>query len=74
MDTEPMVPIGFDIAWTTMVAVWAILTITALVPVLRPDHDRWGEKFWWSALIVALPVVGALAWFASVANRRRLVR
>jgi len=42
MDTEPMVPIGFDIAWTTMVAVWAILTITALVPVLRPDHDRWG--------------------------------
>ena len=67
---EPMVPIGFDIAWTAMVAAWAILTITALVSVFRADHDRWGGKFWWSALVVALPIFGALAWFAFGARRQ----
>ncbi|MFD1813767.1 PLD nuclease N-terminal domain-containing protein [Rhodococcus gannanensis] len=74
MDIEPTVPIGVDIALAAMVVAWAILTVTAVVSVLRADHDRWGGKFWWSALVVALPILGALAWFAFGARRREPVR
>ena len=37
-------------------------TISALVAIVRTDFDRLGSKFWWSALVIAGPVLGALVW------------
>lgn len=71
MDAEPMVPIGFDIAWTAMMVAWAVLTIAAIVSVFKADHRRRGGKFWWTALVVVFPILGALVWFALKAGRRQ---
>ncbi|MFC9790485.1 PLDc N-terminal domain-containing protein [Rhodococcus sp. NPDC127528] len=60
---NPTIPLGFDLATTGFVTFWAVLTVAALVSVSRSQHDRLGSKFWWSALIIALPCLGASAWF-----------
>ena len=60
---NPTVPIGADITWIIMVLVYFILTIAALVSIFRTRHDRAASKFWWSALVIVIPLVGAAAWF-----------
>jgi hypothetical protein len=70
MEFDATIPLGYDIAYTVIVALWAILTGAALVSVFRTHHDRSGSKFWWSALVIALPVLGASAWFLSSDRRR----
>ncbi|TQF74608.1 hypothetical protein FK531_00405 [Rhodococcus spelaei] len=68
---NPTIPLGFDLATTGIVTQWAVLTVSALVSVFMSQLDRLGSKFWWSALIVALPALGASAWFFG--RRRRAV-
>lgn len=70
MEFDATIPLGYDIAYAVIVALWAILTGAALVSVFRTHHDRSGSKFWWSALVIALPVLGASAWFLSSDRRR----
>ena len=65
---NPTVPIGFDIAWSVLMILWIILTVAAVVSVVRSDADP-VAKIGWSALAVILPIVGPAAWF--FASRRR---
>ncbi|CAM3074252.1 PLDc N-terminal domain-containing protein [Prescottella defluvii] len=58
-----MVPLSFDIRATLIMLAYALLTAAALVSIFRTRHDRAGSKFWWSVLVIALPVLGAAAWF-----------
>ncbi|MBM4471187.1 PLDc N-terminal domain-containing protein [Prescottella equi] len=63
MEHNPTVPLSFDIRTTLIVFAYVALTITALVSIFRITHDRAGSKFWWSALTIVLPFIGAAAWF-----------
>ncbi|PBC37893.1 hypothetical protein CJ178_28130 [Rhodococcus sp. ACPA4] len=65
---NPTVPIGFDIAWSVFMLLWIVLTVTAVVSIVRSDADP-VAKIGWSALSVILPIVGPAAWF--FASRRR---
>ncbi|MCL2533163.1 MAG: PLD nuclease N-terminal domain-containing protein [Nocardiaceae bacterium] len=38
-------------------------SLAALISILRIRHDRAGSKFWWSALVIVLPLIGPAAWF-----------
>lgn len=69
MDSNPTIPVGYDIAFVVVMALWAILTVVSIVSVFRAEHDRSGAKFWWPALIIALPLLGASAWFLSTDRR-----
>lgn len=63
MDHNPTVPLSFDIATALLMLAYVLLTIAALVSIFRTRHDRAGSKFWWSALVVVIPFLGAAAWF-----------
>lgn len=67
-ESNPTIPLGYDIAWSTFAIVALVLTVTAVVSVVRSDVET-AAKVGWSILAVILPVLGALAWF--FANRRR---
>ena len=56
------IPLWMDITFTVFVLAWIFITISALVAIVRTDFDRLGSKFWWSALVIAVPVLGALVW------------
>lgn len=62
-DINPTLPLAYDLLWMGTVLAWFVLTVCAVVSVLRTDHARSGGKFWWSLLVVAVPVLGALVWF-----------
>ncbi|TSD46067.1 PLDc_N domain-containing protein [Rhodococcus sp. KBS0724] len=66
--SQPMVPIGFDIAWSVMMILWIVLTVAAVVSIVRSDADP-VAKIGWSALAVILPILGPAAWF--LASRLR---
>ncbi|MGG7101512.1 PLD nuclease N-terminal domain-containing protein [Rhodococcus sp. 24CO] len=66
--SQPMVPIGYDIAWSVFMILWIVLTAAALVSIVRSDADPIA-KIGWSAFAVILPIVGPAAWF--FASRRR---
>ena len=59
---NPTIPLWMDITFTVFVLAWIFITISALVATMRTDFDRSGGKFWWSALVIAVPVLGALVW------------
>ncbi|MER2084588.1 PLDc N-terminal domain-containing protein [Rhodococcus sp. (in: high G+C Gram-positive bacteria)] len=59
---NPTVPLWVDITFTVFVIAWIFITISALVAIARTDFDRSGGKFWWCALVIAVPVLGALVW------------
>ncbi|NMM91212.1 hypothetical protein B2J88_44090 [Rhodococcus sp. SRB_17] len=62
-NTNPTVPIGYDIAWGISAILWFALTATALLSVLRSTTHPWESKIGWCAIIALLPIVGATAWF-----------
>lgn len=69
----PTIPLAYDLTWTALVAACVALTVAALISIFRTPHDRMASKFWWSALVVAFPIVGAVVWllFRAPPLRRR---
>ena len=63
MDHNPTLPLSFDVQATLVVLAYIVLAIAALVSIFRITHDRTGSRFWWSALTIVLPFIGAAAWF-----------
>lgn len=63
VEHNPTVPLSFDIQATLIMLAYVLLTIAALVSMFRTHHDRVGSKFWWSALIIVLPLIGPAVWF-----------
>ena len=42
---------------------YSLLTTAALISIFRTPHDRAASKFWWSAIVIVIPLVGAAAGF-----------
>ncbi|WP_430331494.1 PLDc N-terminal domain-containing protein [Rhodococcus sp. ACT016] len=60
---DVLLPLSFDIQATLIMLAYPSLVIAALISIFRVPHDRAGSKFWWSALVIVLPLIGAAAWF-----------
>jgi uncharacterized membrane protein YhaH (DUF805 family) len=62
---NPLIPAGYDIAWSMITALVIALTIIALISLARtakrltPAHG-----LLWAALVLLVPVLGPLAWLA----------
>ncbi len=64
MDTSnPVIPAAYDIVWTVVMVVYLAFVIVALVSLSRtaPRLSSW-LALAWAALVVMVPVLGALAW------------
>uniref|UniRef100_UPI003F50B0C4 PLDc N-terminal domain-containing protein n=1 Tax=Agrococcus chionoecetis TaxID=3153752 RepID=UPI003F50B0C4 len=67
---NPLLPAGYDLLWTAVLVVTLALLATALWQALRSPAHSGTEQLLWALLIVAAPVLGALAWFALGRQRR----
>ncbi|WFR74374.1 PLDc N-terminal domain-containing protein [Prescottella defluvii] len=56
-------PLAYDITWTVFAVLWLALVIATTVSVLRARHASGAAKIAWILLVVALPILGSLAWF-----------
>ncbi|MET4097907.1 hypothetical protein ABIB37_000144 [Agrococcus sp. UYP10] len=60
---NPLLPTGYDVIWTVAVLALLALAAVAIVQVLRePTLSGLGAVLW-LLVILALPVLGAVAWF-----------
>jgi hypothetical protein len=61
---NPLMPVGYDIAWSLVVLVMIVGAIAALVSIYRIRERMVGlEVALWVAVAVFLPAVGPLLWF-----------
>ena len=64
-DSNPTLPLAFDLAWMATVAVWLLLVGVAWVSILRTSHRRRGAAFWWCLVVLLMPFTGAMIWFVA---------
>lgn len=65
MDTEmnPLIPAGYDIAWSMVAALAIALTIVALISLARSARRlSMRQALVWTVLVLAVPVLGPIAW------------
>jgi len=63
-DENPLLPIGYDVAWAIAVVAVAALAAVALVGIARRRRALGPlPTAVWIAVVVLAPVLGALAWF-----------
>jgi hypothetical protein len=67
---NPLLPAGYDVAWTLMLAAIVSLAVVAVAQLTRAKAIRGLEAAIWVLVILALPVVGPLAWLAIRPDRR----
>lgn len=61
---NPLVPAPYDVFWSTAWLAVAAYSVIAFVSLVR-SPDVTGMRFLlWTVFVVALPMVGATAWFA----------
>jgi hypothetical protein len=66
METStPVIPAGYDVVWTVVMVAYIGLIIVALVSLSRTALrlSSW-LALAWAALIIVVPILGALAWIA----------
>jgi len=63
---------GFGIAFSviaSVICIWVICWIIALISIIRNDFPGENEKIMWAILLVLLPVIGTILYFAVGARR-----
>lgn len=77
LTSNPLMPAGYDIAWSIVVSVVAVLAIVGLVSLARVAGMRGDgvsgdgvpvltgtQALGWTLLILLVPVLGAVCWLA----------
>ncbi|WEO78368.1 PLDc N-terminal domain-containing protein [Cryobacterium sp. SO2] len=71
---NPLLPAGYDVAWTIVSALMIVLLVVALVSMARSaGRITATAALVWALLVICVPVVGPIAWLA-VGWRSGLVR
>lgn len=61
---DPLIPAGYDIAFSIVPLVLLGLMVAGLVSIIRRYRLMSGfESFGWTAFVVFAPVLGTLVWF-----------
>jgi hypothetical protein len=72
-DGSPLIPTGYDVAWSLSLLLLIALTVAALVSLTRSANRLTvSQGLLWAALVVLLPVIGPVAWLS--AGRRTAAR
>lgn len=64
MDTvNPLLPAGYDIAWSIVAIAIAVFAVVALVSLARSAKQLTTiQALVWTLLVIFVPLVGAAAW------------
>jgi uncharacterized membrane protein YhaH (DUF805 family) len=64
-ERNPLIPAGYDIAWSVITVVVVVLTVVALISLARSAKrlTDW-QRVVWVALILLMPVIGSISWLA----------
>lgn len=64
MDTvNPLLPAGYDIAWSIIAIAIAVFAVVALVSLARSAKQLTTiQALVWTLLVIFVPLVGAAAW------------
>lgn len=60
---NPLVPAWYDVAWSSAALLVVAFTVLAFVSLVRAPQATGWRFVVWGAVIVFVPVLGALAWF-----------
>ncbi|MFD3444730.1 PLD nuclease N-terminal domain-containing protein [Microbacteriaceae bacterium 4G12] len=61
--TNPLIPAGYDVVWTTVVVVVPLLLVIALVSLGRVARTLTPtQALAWTLVAILIPVLGPLAW------------
>lgn len=71
---NPVLPAGFDIALALVPLMIMAIIIVSMVSIVRRHESLsvW-ESVGWTALVITVPVLGAIIWFTVGRSRHRLV-
>lgn len=63
MTSNPLLPAGYDIAWSIVVVLVFALAIVALISLARSAKRLTGaQALLWTLIVLLIPVLGPLAW------------
>lgn len=64
-EQNPLIPAGYDIAWSAIAAVVIVLTIVGLVSLARSARQLTSmQALVWTLVVLFVPVLGAVAWLS----------
>lgn len=67
-DVNPLLPAGYDAAWSLAIVVaglgLAVAVAFAVWTILSSPRLTGSGRALWLVVVVALPIAGAVAWFA----------
>ena len=61
---NPLLPASYDIIWSIVVVAVLALMLTALWQILRAKSLTGVDAIVWVLVVLAMPVLGAILWFA----------
>jgi hypothetical protein len=62
---NPLVPTGYDIAWTAVSVLLVVLLVVALVSIARAANRLTSfQALIWVLVAIFMPVVGPIAWLS----------
>lgn len=62
---NPLIPAGYDIAWSVIAAAVIALTVIALIVLARWAKQLTAvQALIWTLVVLFVPVLGAVAWLA----------
>lgn len=67
---QPAIPPVFEITWTIAWVLVAIVTVIALVTVVRSRSVSTTQRVLWLIAVLVLPGIGAIAWLVTLAVER----
>jgi hypothetical protein len=67
---NPLLPTGYDVMWTAVLAGIVALAVVAIAQIGRAKAVTGVEAAVWVLVVLALPVAGSLAWFVLRPDRR----
>jgi len=62
--TEISFPVSYDLAWIGLIVLSAALIVAAVIGILRARGKSTTSTFIWTLVVICIPLLGPLAWFA----------
>ena len=64
-EQNPLIPAGYDLAWSVVAAAVIALTIVALISLARSARRLTTlQALIWVLVVLVVPVLGSIAWMA----------
>lgn len=71
MNAEPFVPVAFELGVWGMAVLALALVVAALISIHRSRVAGSTEQLIWTLVVIFLPFLGPILWFAYLGSKRK---